>query len=183
MKAVHPSRKANSPPSTSDVVKEDMDKWQSPREQNEGSWTREFLQDSRIGTNQETSPTFKIRAIFHDVYPINFSSNWLLLTLPSSKWKCLFVLIWSLLHHCIVFPGGSVGKESSCNAGDTGDVGSNPGLGRSSGGGNGNPVQYSFLGNPMDRGGWQATVHWVTKSLTWLKHWELTHHCIWVESR
>ena len=59
-----------------------------------------------------------------------------------------------------------MGKESSCNAGDTGDVGSNPGSGRSSGGGNGNPVQYSFLGNPMDRGGWQATVHWVTKSLT-----------------
>ena len=48
------------------------------------------------------------------------------------------------------FPGGSAVKESACNAGDAGDAGSIPGLGRSPGGGNGN--HYSCLGNPMDRG-------------------------------
>ena len=62
------------------------------------------------------------------------------------------------------FPGGSVGKESSCNAGDTGDAGSIPGSGRYPGRGNCNPLQYSCLGNLMDRGSWRATVHGVTKS-------------------
>ena len=55
------------------------------------------------------------------------------------------------------------GKESTCNAG--GDVGLIPGLGRS-GGGNGNPLQYSCLENPMDRRAWQVRVHGVTKSRT-----------------
>ena len=50
------------------------------------------------------------------------------------------------------FPGGSVGKESTRNAGDTGDVGSIPVLGRSSGGGHGNALQYSCLENSMDGG-------------------------------
>ena len=54
------------------------------------------------------------------------------------------------------FPGGSVVKNPPANAGDAGDVGSVPGLGRSPGVGNGNPVQYSSLGNPMDRGVWWA---------------------------
>ena len=52
------------------------------------------------------------------------------------------------------------GKESACNAGDTGSI---PGSGKSSGGGNGNPLQYSCLGNAMDRGAWWAAVHGVTK--------------------
>ena len=51
-------------------------------------------------------------------------------------------------------PGGSDGKESACNAGDLGLI---PGLGRSPGEGNGNPLQYSCLGNSMDRGAWWAT--------------------------
>ena len=55
------------------------------------------------------------------------------------------------------------GKESACNTGDTRDVGSIPGLGRSAGEGNGNPLKYSYLENPMDRGVWWATVHGVTK--------------------
>ena len=59
---------------------------------------------------------------------------------------------------CLGFPGGSVGKESACNVGDTGDVGSVLGLGRSPRGGHGNPLQYSCLENPMDRGTWWATV-------------------------
>ena len=58
------------------------------------------------------------------------------------------------------FPYNSVGKESACNAGDLGSI---PRLGRSPGEGNGNPVQYSCLENPTDRGAWQATVHGVTR--------------------
>ena len=58
------------------------------------------------------------------------------------------------------FPYSSVGKESACN---TGDLGSIPGLGRSPGEGNGNPLQDSCLENPMDRGAWWATVHGVTR--------------------
>ena len=49
------------------------------------------------------------------------------------------------------FPGGSEGKASACNAGDSGSI---PGSGRSPGEGNGNPLQYSCLKNPMDRGAW-----------------------------
>ena len=58
------------------------------------------------------------------------------------------------------FPGGLDGKGSACNAGDLGSI---PELGRSPGEGNGNPLQYSCLGNPMVREAWQATVHGVTR--------------------
>ena len=57
-------------------------------------------------------------------------------------------------------------KNSLANTGDTGDSVSIPGSGRSSGGGHCNPFQYSCLEDPMDRGGWQATVHRVAKSQT-----------------
>ena len=57
-------------------------------------------------------------------------------------------------------------KNSPANAGDTEDVGSVPGSGRSPGGGNCNPLQYSCLGNPRDRGAWLAMVHSVAKSRT-----------------
>ena len=57
-------------------------------------------------------------------------------------------------------------KNPPANAGDIRDMGLISGLGRSSGGGHGNPLQYSCLKNPMDRGAWQATVHKVTKSRT-----------------
>ena len=60
------------------------------------------------------------------------------------------------------FAGGS-GKESACNAGDEGSI---PGWGRSPGGGHGNPLQYSCLENPMDRGAWRATVCGVAESDT-----------------
>ena len=74
-----------------------------------------------------------------------------------------------LLFSCNLWPmgfaGGSDGKESTCNAGDLGSI---PGLGRSSGGGHGHPLQYSCLENPMDRGAWRVTVHGVTKSQTQL---------------
>ena len=58
------------------------------------------------------------------------------------------------------FSGGSDGEESACNARDPSLI---SGLGRSPGVGNGNPLQYSCLGNPMDRGAWWATVHRVAK--------------------
>ena len=57
-----------------------------------------------------------------------------------------------------------MGKDSACSAGDEGDVGSVPGSGRSPGGGHGNPLQYSCLENPMDRGAWRAAVHEVAQS-------------------
>ena len=60
-------------------------------------------------------------------------------------------------------------KNLPVNAGDIRDLGSIPGLGRSPGGGHGNPLQYSCLENPMDRGAWRATVHGVAKSWTRLK--------------
>ena len=56
-----------------------------------------------------------------------------------------------------------MGKESICNAGDTGDKGSIPGSERSPEGRHGNPLQYPCLGNSTDRGTWQATVHGVAK--------------------
>ena len=64
------------------------------------------------------------------------------------------------------FPGGVVVKNLPANAGDTEDAGSIPGLGRSPGAGNGNPLQYSCLGNPRDRIAWQATVHGISKEST-----------------
>ena len=70
---------------------------------------------------------------------------------------------FSTLNMAQGFLGGSNGKESACNAGDPGSI---PGSGRSPGEENGNPLQYSCLGNPMDRGTWWATVHGVTTSWT-----------------
>ena len=68
--------------------------------------------------------------------------------------------------------GGSEGKASACNAGDPGSI---PGSGRSPGEGNGNPLQYSCLKNPNDRGVWQARVHGITKSQTRLSDFHF--HC------
>ena len=66
--------------------------------------------------------------------------------------------------------GGSVVKKLPANVGDTG---SDSGLGRSRGEENGKPLQYSCLGNPMDRGAWQATVHGITKELDTI--WQLNN--------
>ena len=66
------------------------------------------------------------------------------------------------------FPGGTVGKEAA-SSGDIREMGLISGLGRSPRGGHGNPLQYSCLENPVDRGAWRAAVHRVTKSRTRLK--------------
>ena len=67
------------------------------------------------------------------------------------------------------FPGGSVVKDTPANAGDTGSI---PGLGRFPGEGNGNPLQYFCLGNPMGRGACRATVYGVAKS------WDMSTHTL-----
>ena len=72
------------------------------------------------------------------------------------------------------FPDGSVGKESTYNAEHIGDTGSIPWSGRFPRVGNGNPLQYSCLGNPMVREAWQTTVHWGGKVLDYA-HYAHTH--------
>ena len=95
-------------------------------------------------------------------------------TLRMSYWTSLMYTFWGFLYLQVFqtsgFPDGSDGKASACNAGDLGSI---PGLGRSPGEGNGNPLQYSCLENPMDGGAWWATVHRVTKSRIWLS--DFTH--------
>ena len=71
--------------------------------------------------------------------------------------------IWGSWGKVLGFPGGSDIKESACSAGDQGSI---PGLGRCSGEGNGNPLKYSCLENPVDRGAWWVMVHGVTNSRT-----------------
>ena len=89
-----------------------------------------------------------------------------------SPWGCKESDTTERLHFLFFFfPGGSNGKASAYKVGDLGSI---PGLGRSSGEGNGNPLQYSYLENPMDRGAWQATVHGVAKSRTRLSNFAFT---------
>ena len=64
--------------------------------------------------------------------------------------SCLLMCLWEFN----AFPGGSVAKEPTCNAGDAG---------RSPGEGTGNPLQYCCLGDPLDRGAWQAVVHGIAR--------------------
>ena len=70
-----------------------------------------------------------------------------------------------MIFYC--FPGDTVAKKSTANVGDSGSI---PGSGRSPGGGNGNPLGYSCLENPMDRGAWQATVQRVGPWLSRAQH-------------
>ena len=77
--------------------------------------------------------------------------------------------VLSLLGHsytCFGLPGGTSGKEPACQCRKRTRHSSIPGLERSLGGGYGNPLQYSCLENPMNKGAWAAVVHWVTKSRT-----------------
>ena len=94
---------------------------------------------------------------------------------------CCFRNVWVISAWGLVFfpgasPGGISGKGAACQCRRQKDVGSITGLGRSPGAGHGNPLQYSCLENPMNRGAWRATVHGVTKSWTWMK-WLSMHIC------
>ena len=102
--------------------------------------------------------------------PLNRGDSWELMrtTTPTSKEQVQ--LQWFLTQRQD-FPSGSDGKASAYTMGDPGSF---PGLGRSQAEGNGNPLQYSCLENPMDRGAWEATVHGVAKSRTQLSDFTLT---------
>ena len=91
--------------------------------------------------------------------------NWIIVYIFKTKLLSALNYLDNCVNHilCKGFPGGSEVKASASN---TGHLGSIPGSGRSPGEGNGNPLQYSCLENPMDRGAWWATVHGVTKSWT-----------------
>ena len=84
--------------------------------------------------------------------------------LDMSGFTCSFAIIWRFP------PCSSVGKESACKAGDPAMQSFIPGWGRSPGEGNGNPLQFSCLKNPMDRGAWRAKVDRVAKSRTQLSN-------------
>ena len=90
--------------------------------------------------------------------------SWFCCVFPISK-------CWSHLQDLVPSLFTFTGKESTCNAGDTGDMGLIPRSGRSPGRGNGNPPQYSCLENPVERGAWQAITQRVTKSRTWTRAW------------
>ena len=89
------------------------------------------------------------------------------LSFPSSK-VMFGSLFWSLMNINLIkkkdFPGVAVAKNSPANPGNAGDACSIPGLGRTPGEGNGNPLEYSCLEKSMDRGAWQVTVHGLTRS-------------------
>ena len=103
--------------------------------------------------------------------------------LPSPLFLVTHTQFWLYLHlrHILIhltckpgFPGGTSGKESTCQCGKRKRCGLDPWSERSPGGGHGNPLQYSCLENPMDRGTWWATVHGVSKSRTWVR-WLSSH--------
>ena len=106
-----------------------------------------------------------------------FFSNYGFLLINNQEWDCW--VIWQLYFYFlrIHLQRGSVAKKPCANAGDVRDVGSSPGFRRACGEGNGNPLQFSCLKNPMDRGDWSASVHEVTKNWTWLKDSMHTHTC------
>ena len=99
----------------------------------------------------------------------------LLYWLCQSLWCVDHNTLWKILQDMGI-PGGSTVKRLAYNAGDLGSI---PGLGRSSGEGNGNPLQYSYLENPMDRGAWWATVHWIAKSQTRLSDFTFFTCLLW----
>ena len=94
----------------------------------------------------------------------------------SRVWFCWNLQICGAIGTYKGFPGG-LSKESTCNSGATGDVGLIPGSGRSPGGGHGNPLQYSCLETPMDRGAWRAAVHTV-RSQSWTQLWWLSSQAL-----
>ena len=108
---------------------------------------------SQLGTN----------LLFHVKFYLSHLLTPTTRTLPPCRQHCSTPPIIKILLMSLGFPGGSEVKASACNAGDLGSI---PGLGRSPGEGNGNPLQYSCLENPIDREACWATIHGVAKSQT-----------------
>ena len=109
--------------------------------------------------------------IFRGIFHIDVSFSIILQETEILQWY--FSLLFKLSKNYTSVSLVAVVKNSLAN---TGDVGSIPGWGRSLGRGNGTPLQYSCLGNPMDRGAWRATVYGVTKSQTQLSVWACMSH-------
>ena len=113
------------------------------------------------------------QCVYHSMSIVLFTEIWLV----SSLERLQTMLLWAYLHVYWGVPRWwLVVKNPLASAGDKRDAGSIPGWGRSLGGMQDNPLQYSCLENPMDRGGWWAIVHGVTKSQTRLK-WLSMHAC------
>ena len=108
------------------------------------------------------------RALLSDPMSARLLSTSALCPCPANKSLAPFSQIPYIM--CRSFPSRSAGEESTCNAGETGNAGLIRGLGRSPGGGNGKPLQYYHLKNPMGRGAWRATVHGVAKRWTRLSN-------------
>ena len=100
------------------------------------------------------------------LYEVQTSASVDKVSLDTVSTACLHIVYGSV-------PGGSDGKGFACHVGDLGLI---PGSGRSPGEGNGYPFQYSCLESSVDRGAWQATIHGVPKSWTWLSNWRF-HFC------
>ena len=126
---------------------------------NECGWvpTNLHLQKQKIGWTWPSGCC--LPALFHSVS---------LCSKLSVRYHSAVRFYWELLG----FAGGSDGKGTACNAGD---LGSNPGLERSLGEGNGNPLQCSCLEDSMDGGAWWATVHGIAKSWTQLSDFHFTY--------
>ena len=118
-----------------------------------------------ISAVQQSDSVIHIRMISLELYICIsirlFHSGYNYLPLISVDILCILQYLWG-------FPGGTSGKEPT-NVGDIRDVGLIPWLGRSPEGGHGNPLQYTCLENPMDRGTWWATIHRLTNSQIQLK--------------
>ena len=118
------------------------------------SWLDSRIQFCPVDVFVISGPFFQAASVTHFFFMLSINS-------PSEP-KALHTFLFQSN-----FPGGSVVKNMPANAGDTGLI---LGSGRFPGEGNGNTLQYSCLGNPMERGGWWATVHRVAKSQTWLSN-------------
>ena len=128
----------------------------------------EYIPDIPLLTGETVLPRWNWKHIIvYKFTPLMFGGIVPSLSCDVVYFKLYFsyiIHIYTLLYMCIYrLLRWFSSKESTCNAGD---VGSNPELGRFAGGGLGNPLLYSCLENPMDRGAWQATVHRVAESDT-----------------
>ena len=120
-------------------------------------WALQGLHEEFVNAERNLTPLYIQADTHHHIHVFKINNNY-------SSSKRIEQHYLSHIVHSRVFSGCTVVKNQFANAGDTRDAGSIPRWGRSPGGGHGNPLQYSCLGNLMDRGDWWATVHEVSKS-------------------